>query len=417
MPTEPSLEDWLSGMSAGERVVVLKRLSANDSGQTGGHQAGFYMPLATAFSISPELQEHRLNPKRTFTFDLVSHSQTSSPSLTYYNNRLFGGTRNECRVTGFGGQDSALQRPGNTGGLLCAVFHPTGSEVSAWLARDPEEEDQLESAFGPVLPGVVVWLVADGVAPRLHQSRLRVADVCRPDPSELPPDWLEVFPSGRALSAEAARRAAAEDLDPDTRLLRRFRCEYELFRVVEEVHLLPRVREFASVEEFLAEAQSALQRRKARAGRSLELHLARVFEEEGVACEWGGVTEAGKRPDALFPSVSRYREAPVGAADMHMLGVKTTLKDRWRQILEEADKIPNKHLFTLAEGVSVQQFEQIQSAGVTLVVPRENVQSFPPGVRAYLLNLAGFIQLVRSAQTNEAGGRASDTGGRESDVP
>jgi hypothetical protein len=30
-----------------------------------------------------------------------------------------------------------------------------------------------------------------------------------------------------------------------------------------------------------------------------------------------------------------------------MLGAKTTCKDRWRQVLTEAIKIPHKHLFTL----------------------------------------------------------------------
>lgn len=52
-----------------------------------------------------------------------------------------------------------------------------------------------------------------------------------------------------------------------------------------------------------------------------------------------------------------------------MLAVKTTCKDRWRQVLNEADKINNIHLFTLQEGVSLTQFREMQSAGVKLVVP------------------------------------------------
>ena len=78
-----------------------------------------------------------------------------------------------------------------------------------------------------------------------------------------------------------------------------------------------------------------------------------------------------------------------------MLGVKTTVKDRWRQILDEASRIPEKHLFTLSEGVSPDQFSQMEGAGVQLVVPAANVSAFPAAIRPKLLTLVGFIGLVR----------------------
>jgi type II restriction enzyme len=77
-----------------------------------------------------------------------------------------------------------------------------------------------------------------------------------------------------------------------------------------------------------------------------------------------------------------------------MLGVKTTVKDRWRQVLDEAARIPEKHLFTLAEGVSPEQFAQMEEAGVRLVVPASNVTRFPAEVRARLLTLADFVGIV-----------------------
>ncbi len=52
-----------------------------------------------------------------------------------------------------------------------------------------------------------------------------------------------------------------------------------------------------------------------------------------------------------------------------MLAVKTTCKDRWRQILNEADKIHQVHLFTLREGVSLAQYREMRESGVRLVVP------------------------------------------------
>ena len=43
-----------------------------------------------------------------------------------------------------------------------------------------------------------------------------------------------------------------------------------------------------------------------------------------------------------------------------MLAVKTTAKDRWRQVLVEAERVETKHLLTLQEGISEIQYAQIE---------------------------------------------------------
>ena len=53
-----------------------------------------------------------------------------------------------------------------------------------------------------------------------------------------------------------------------------------------------------------------------------------------------------------------------------MLAAKTTCKDRWRQILNEAARIDVKHLLTVQEGVSSPQFREMKEEGVRLVVPK-----------------------------------------------
>ena len=78
-----------------------------------------------------------------------------------------------------------------------------------------------------------------------------------------------------------------------------------------------------------------------------------------------------------------------------MLAVKTTCKDRWRQILNEANRIPTKHLLTLQEGVSEGQFKEMSEAGVQLVVPAPLASSFPESVRPHLQTLESFIGDVR----------------------
>ncbi len=79
-----------------------------------------------------------------------------------------------------------------------------------------------------------------------------------------------------------------------------------------------------------------------------------------------------------------------------MLAAKTTCKDRWRQILNEADRIKVKHLLTLQEGLSVNQFKEMASAGVKLVVPSRLHRTYPKQIRPDLLSLGEFIRKVRS---------------------
>ncbi|MCE3520131.1 restriction endonuclease, partial [Escherichia coli] len=82
---------------------------------------------------------------------------------------------------------------------------------------------------------------------------------------------------------------------------------FEIFRSVEQAIELPFIQAgFATVDDFIARAQTVLQRRKARSGRSLELHTRAIFVEErlveGTHFAHQPESEPGKRPDFLFPS-------------------------------------------------------------------------------------------------------------------
>ena len=78
-----------------------------------------------------------------------------------------------------------------------------------------------------------------------------------------------------------------------------------------------------------------------------------------------------------------------------MLGVKTTVRDRWRQVVTEADRIGRKHLLTVQEGVSENQFRQMRQAGIQLVVPQPLFPKYPQSVRGHLQTLESFIADVR----------------------
>lgn len=77
-----------------------------------------------------------------------------------------------------------------------------------------------------------------------------------------------------------------------------------------------------------------------------------------------------------------------------MLGVKSTLKDRWRQVLAEAARIDHKHLLTLEPGISTHQTDEMVRNGLQLVVPQGLHATYTPEQAGWLMNVRGFIDLV-----------------------
>jgi hypothetical protein len=80
---------------------AIKRLSENDVGETKSHQAGFLIPKEFVKNgLFSELSNEVLNPRlRLRLCDLMDGSEIYV-SYIYYNNRIFGGTKLEYRLTG-----------------------------------------------------------------------------------------------------------------------------------------------------------------------------------------------------------------------------------------------------------------------------------------------------------------------------
>ncbi|MDE0147264.1 MAG: type II restriction endonuclease [Rhodospirillaceae bacterium] len=197
--------------------------------------------------------------------------------------------------------------------------------------------------------------------------------------------------------------ARAED-DPDMALVAWLSHEEALFRRLERRIVATRLDEgfkddsgATDVDGFIRFSLSVQNRRKSRMGQSLEHHLEAVFRAYEIAYVRGAVTENNQRPDFLFPSEEAYRAAPeVGYACLTMLGAKSSCKDRWRQVLAEATKIPRKHLLTLEPGISEPQTSQMANSDLQLVVPQSIQETYTNNQRAWLWNVNDFIQDVRA---------------------
>ena len=128
-------------------------------------------------------------------------------------------------------------------------------------------------------------------------------------------------------------------------------------------------------------------------------HLAELFTHHGLRFTPQARTEASNKPDFIFPGEREYHDATFDAALLVMLGVKSTSKDRWRQVLTEADRIPRKHLCTLEAGISTKQTDEMARQQLTLVVPAGLHTTYTAAQRSAMLSVADFVEFVRQNQT------------------
>jgi len=393
-------QEFLNSAEKEGARLFAKRLAANDTLATGSNQAGSYFPNSVAFSLFPSLRTASGgNPRVAFDVEVVSHEQASQVvNVIWYNQK----TRNECHVTGWGGRNSPVLDSEATGSIcIFAFFGTDGGDVDhcrVWLCSSLEDEEEIENRFDFVEPGVPLFL--DFTSGPLIRREPTTLYAVAEEQLEL---WTTLqesagFPTGKEL-VDFVVQAFPEfaDLPVDGRLLRRREAEYSEFQRIEKTVVLPQVREgFSDVDRFVDYANSVTNRRKSRAGKSLELHMEVILHEKEITgFAHDKVTEGNKRPDFIFPSLEAYMDLGFEARNLRMLACKTTCKDRWRQIIDEASRISQKHLLTLQRGVSENQHKQMKEAGVKLVAPKELHRSFPKSVRPDIESIEGFISELK----------------------
>lgn len=395
------VQTWLAEVSGPDWLWYVKRLSANDTLLNRSHQYGPYLPKTLVRLAFPEVTARyatEKNPDAWPHFILDSHGFARDVRLIWYNSRVMeeGGTRDEARITQWGGTEAPILDPEATGSLCVFAFAlespKDSSRCRAWLCEGAAEAIAVQDVVGPVEPGEGLLYSPTGM---VVEEAVSTGRPCWLTDATMPPAWRTTFPSAAEIVGLAIRNAVSVSRKPtaaDMRLLVRRDCEYAIFRSVEQAHVLPRIQGgFRAVDIFVDYANAVTNRRKSRAGASLELHAHHIFTEDGLAHEREQVTEGKKRPDFLFPSAAAYHDPSFPAGKLRMLAAKTTCKDRWRQVINEANRITVKHLLTLQEGVSPNQWKEMHEHGVSLVVPKPLHQKFPDQVQPHLLTLADFI--------------------------
>ena len=372
--------------------VFCKFLSANDTGLTGGHQAGIYISKPSIPILFDEPGEKGQNKEKWVKVKWHDDFETDTRFI-YYGQ----GTRNEYRITNFG-RGFPFLKPEYTGALFIFV-QDSSEDYQGFVLNTEDEIDQFLDAFG-ISPTETNRLIdTHMVAPELHE-KLEFDKFI----SELEED----FPSSEIMSA-AARRIQDTVFDhqefictnPDRKLLDWTDVEYRLFRALEYARYGEIInRGFATVEEIIVTANQVLNRRKSRAGKSLEHHLAAIFDGNQIIYQSQAITEGNKKPDFLFPSQAAYHDATFPTDKLISLAAKTTCKDRWRQVINEADRLRGRRKFlcTLQQGISAAQMDEMEAEQVVLVVPKPYIQTYPKDRQERIWTVGKFVQFVKETE-------------------
>lgn len=368
----------------GTSRVYVKVLSANDTGKTGSHQFGPYISKSYGGLWVPAIKGTNTALPVTLQWrvanldePLVTHSQ-----LKWYG----GGTRSEFRLTrfdrGFPYQDTQY-----TGSLFVMV--PVAAQTfDIFLV---EQDDHIDAVLGDLglspahLP--VIWPI-ERVAPVTDRFIADVLDALRDDF----PSTATMAEKGRELARlvhPSLTRAAWDD-----QLLSWIDMEYRLYQAVEDFFLRRELSHIGDTESFLRLANSVMNRRKSRAGKSLEHHIAAILSAANIPFTAQARTEHKNRADFILPSDRAYHDFDFPAGDLVFLAAKTTARDRWRQILPEADRIPVKHLLTLQQSLSPDQVHQIALAHVLLVVPKRYHPRYP-GSDGIIWSIQSFVKMLQ----------------------
>lgn len=373
------------------KTSYCKFLSANDSGETGGHQSGILISKTAKEMLwtDREMKENHILKK--YGKIKWQDDYTTDCTYTWYE------SKNELRVTGFGRGKSPL-KPEHTGSLF-VLIKDTDVDFRGYILDTDDDIEQFLDTFGLTPAETNRPINLNLINPEIREKQ-EIDSFINNLKDEFPTSF-EMSKQARAIQYAVYLNRYLTVSDPDTILLRWMDQEYTLFRAIEQTRYGATVAAgFSSVDDFIVMANQVLNRRKSRAGKSLEHHLAAVFDENAIQYTAQAVTEGNKRPDFLFPSEEAYHDITFSVSNICTLAAKTTCKDRWRQILNEADRLrgENKYLCTMQQGISAAQMNEMQAEKVILVVPKAYHSAFPKEKRDQIWTLGRFVRYVKDME-------------------
>lgn len=392
-------------------AVGVKYLTAVDTNpqKSNQHEIGGLVKAGIGDKLGRPDDGSRLRFKVTMVYmtDFDDEPIVVEDKVTWYDSRYHDSTRGpEWRLYYF--QNLVTEAFCETDFMLIALSHD-GELLMLFCPQGSESEVQLRAIFGATdivttgqMKPVEIEKSSIHAPIRLLLARYGIhLDKARQDDDELGKRVVEkfngVFPTTKLFSKFARDISIGVSAieDPDAAIIQWMESEERIFRLLER-HIVKQhlVQGFDDVDEFIKVSLSVQNRRKARAGAAFENHIEAVLQCNGVKYERGVNTEGKSRPDFLFPGRAAYIDPVFPASKLRILGAKTSCKERWRQVLAEADRIQQKHLITLEPAVSEDQTEEMKFRELQLVVPTAVQSTYKPEQQEWLISFKEFIENI-----------------------
>jgi len=194
--------------------------------------------------------------------------------------------------------------------------------------------------------------------------------------------------------------------NPDAALMAWLNHEEAMFRRLEKRIVSERIREGflvdneADVDSFIKFSLSVQNRRKSRMGHSLENHLSAIFDAHDISYSSQVRTEKGKKPDFIFPGKEEYFDTEYDVNRLTMLAAKSSCKDRWSQVLPEAERLTQKHLLTLEPAITEATTNSMSESALQLIVPNSIQDSYTTRQQEWLWSFQDFISEIIDRQVS-----------------
>lgn len=391
--------------------VAAKRLSAVEADVFRSHQHEFNGVDGLKKIFGQAHGKQKFPARFIYLNDYDDEPVIADGFLTWYDARERHPTRSEHRLYF---PTTAVSECAAEGDVLVLGCHPDGSVLVVIAEYGSTIANQVQWLFGVsdlAHPGFSVREELETDQDRIaFASRLILENIGVAVEETTEETFLDAmlkkfnggFPSTRDFSAYA--RSTLKDVNSqdgqDAAVMAWMEREEILFRTLERHLIADRLTKGfdGDVDGFISFSLSVQNRRKSRVGYALENHLQFMFDECGIRYSRTATTEQKSKPDFLFPGQVEYHDPSFSPLRLTMLGVKSSCKDRWRQVLAEADRIERKHLLTLETAISLNQTDEMQAKQLQLVLPRSLHSTYSPTQQSWIMDVAEFTALVRERQ-------------------
>ena len=396
--------------------VAIKRLSAVEAVKDRSNQHEFNGSAPLKRVLGTQTGEKIRFPTTFLWFGEEEEPISARGFVTWYDARKDDTKRSEYRLY-FPGTD--VMEKASAGDLMLIAKRTNGEVMIMIAAAGASIERQLLWLFNfpqQIAADFTSQKVEAGEDRQLGLAAQYILDtlgIVSPDTGQAELDKLlerfkGKFPTTKDFSQFTRDTLTDVDAlkDPDTALISWMDYEERLFRSMERREVEQRLKTgFAGpsgmdVDGFINFSLSIQNRRKKRAGLALENHVQAILEMHGIQFDRGAETENKAKPDFLFPGEREYHDSGFDKGLLTMLGVKTSCKDRWRQVLSEAKLIGTKHLLTLEPAISVHQTAEMMGNDLQLVVPGPLHETYDADQRKWLMSFKDFIGLATKKQTS-----------------